>query len=67
MCSMPSRPVILKAMSRCCAGRMISPRQAHKGQLRKTGDPYITHPVMVALMLADYGLDEQTAGRGLAP
>jgi GTP pyrophosphokinase len=33
---------------------------AHEGQFRKTGDPYITHPVMVALMLADYGLDEQT-------
>jgi GTP pyrophosphokinase len=34
--------------------------QAHAGQLRKTGDPYITHPLTVAYMLADYGLDEQT-------
>jgi GTP diphosphokinase / guanosine-3',5'-bis(diphosphate) 3'-diphosphatase len=35
-------------------------RRSHEGQLRKTGDPYITHPVTVALMLAEYGLDEQT-------
>jgi GTP pyrophosphokinase len=35
-------------------------REAHQGQVRKTGDPYITHPVTVALMLAEYGLDEQT-------
>jgi len=33
---------------------------AHEGQKRKTGDPYITHPVMVALTLAEYGLDQQT-------
>jgi GTP diphosphokinase / guanosine-3',5'-bis(diphosphate) 3'-diphosphatase len=33
---------------------------AHEGQVRKTGDPYITHPVAVAHMLAQYGLDADT-------
>lgn len=33
---------------------------AHEGQVRKTGHPYITHPLMVAFMLADYGLDQQS-------
>lgn len=33
---------------------------AHSGQVRKTGDPYISHPTTVALMLAEYGLDQQT-------
>jgi guanosine-3',5'-bis(diphosphate) 3'-pyrophosphohydrolase len=35
-------------------------KEAHAGQVRKTGDPYITHPLAVALMLAEYGLDEDT-------
>jgi GTP diphosphokinase / guanosine-3',5'-bis(diphosphate) 3'-diphosphatase len=34
--------------------------EAHEGQIRKTGDPYITHPVAVAHMLAQYGLDADT-------
>jgi len=34
--------------------------EAHAGQRRKTGEPYITHPVTVALMLAGYGLDAPT-------
>jgi GTP pyrophosphokinase len=34
--------------------------KAHEGQFRKTGDPYITHPEAVALMLAQYGLDADT-------
>lgn len=34
--------------------------EAHAGQVRKTGDPYITHPTTVAYMLAQYGLDEDT-------
>ena len=33
---------------------------AHDGQVRKTGDPFITHPLTVAYMLAQYGLDEET-------
>ena len=35
-------------------------KKAHRGQARKTGDPYISHPTMVAYMLADYGLDTAT-------
>ena len=30
---------------------------AHVGQTRKSGEPYITHPVAVAQVLADQGLD----------
>jgi GTP pyrophosphokinase len=33
---------------------------AHTGQMRQTGDPYITHPLAVARILAGYGLDTAT-------
>jgi len=33
---------------------------AHAGQTRKSGEPYITHPVAVARVLADQGLDVET-------
>ena len=39
--------------------------EAHTGQVRKTGDPYITHPLAVAHMLAGYGLDEPTLAAAL--
>lgn len=29
----------------------------HDGQLRKSGEPYITHPLQVAAMLIDWGMD----------
>ena len=38
----------------------ILARDAHQGQLRSSGDPYITHPVAVARILAEYHFDPQT-------
>ena len=35
-------------------------RDAHSGQMRSSGDPYITHPVAVASILADMRLDHET-------
>lgn len=32
----------------------------HEGQTRKSGEPYITHPVAVATILAELGMDEDT-------
>jgi GTP pyrophosphokinase len=34
--------------------------QMHRGQTRKSGDPYITHPLAVAQILADLGMDTTT-------
>ncbi|GLS84968.1 bifunctional GTP diphosphokinase/guanosine-3',5'-bis pyrophosphate 3'-pyrophosphohydrolase [Paraferrimonas haliotis] len=35
-------------------------RDAHEGQMRSSGDPYITHPVAVSRILADMRLDHET-------
>lgn len=39
--------------------------KAHKKQKRESGDPYITHPVEVACILADMGMDTSTIVAGL--
>jgi GTP pyrophosphokinase len=38
---------------------------AHEGQLRDNGDPYITHPVAVARILAQYRLDSASVATAL--
>ena len=35
--------------------------RAHEGQQRKSGEPYITHPVAVAQILADLGIGDEIA------
>lgn len=39
--------------------------QIHEGQLRKSGEDYITHPMAVAKILADLGMDENAIIAGL--
>ncbi|HUX03346.1 MAG TPA: bifunctional (p)ppGpp synthetase/guanosine-3',5'-bis(diphosphate) 3'-pyrophosphohydrolase [Acidimicrobiales bacterium] len=38
---------------------------AHEGQLRRTGEPYVTHPIAVADIVADLGLDAPTIAAAL--
>ena len=39
--------------------------EAHKDQLRKSGEPYIIHPLCVAIILADLEMDKETIAAGL--
>ncbi|TBN56780.1 bifunctional (p)ppGpp synthetase/guanosine-3',5'-bis(diphosphate) 3'-pyrophosphohydrolase [Glaciihabitans arcticus] len=39
--------------------------KAHSGQKRKSGEPYITHPVAVAQILADLGIGAKTLAAAL--
>ena len=39
--------------------------EMHRGQLRKSGEPYLIHPLAVAEILAELGMDEETIIAGL--
>ncbi len=39
--------------------------ELHNGQLRKSGEPYIIHPMAVGKILADLGMDDHTIAAGL--
>ena len=39
---------------------------AHTGQLRNSGEPYIEHPLSVAMIVAELGLDDVLATGGTA-
>jgi GTP diphosphokinase / guanosine-3',5'-bis(diphosphate) 3'-diphosphatase len=39
--------------------------KAHEGQVRKSGEPYITHPLAVAMILAELGLTPPTLAAAL--
>lgn len=39
--------------------------KAHEGQIRRSGEPYIAHPLSVAAILADLHLDLDTVAAGL--
>lgn len=39
--------------------------EAHKGQIRKSGEPYIIHPLCVSMILLDLGMDTDTICAGL--
>lgn len=40
-------------------------KELHNGQLRKSGEPYFIHPVNVAIILAQLGMDDRTIIGGL--
>ena len=39
--------------------------KAHKGQVRRSGEPYLSHPLEVSNLLADMALDRTTLVAGL--
>ena len=43
----------------------IAAHRAHAEQVRRSGEPYITHPLGVALILAELGLDDVTVAAAL--
>jgi len=44
---------------------LIFAEQAHQGQTRASGDPYIIHPYQTAIILAEFQADAETIAAGL--
>lgn len=40
-------------------------KELHDGQLRKSGEPYLVHPIAVAVILAQLGMDDETLVAGM--
>lgn len=40
-------------------------KELHDGQLRKSGEPYLVHPIAVAIILAQLGMDDETLVAGM--
>nr|WP_038334788.1 bifunctional (p)ppGpp synthetase/guanosine-3',5'-bis(diphosphate) 3'-pyrophosphohydrolase [Kingella kingae] len=51
----------LQQLEKACAYAFF----AHDGQTRKSGEPYITHPIAVTIELAHWRMDIQTLSAGL--
>jgi GTP diphosphokinase / guanosine-3',5'-bis(diphosphate) 3'-diphosphatase len=43
----------------------LAAAEAHRGQVRNSGEPYIQHPLAVALIVAELGLDDVTVAAAL--
>ena len=54
---MPKNPKIQEAIKLAT--------EAHDGQLRKTGEPYIIHPLAVKKILEEWNMDEDTIIAGI--
>lgn len=48
-----------KQVKKCYDAYLVA-KKAHKGQMRRSGEPYITHPVAATLILAKMRLDYET-------
>jgi len=54
-----------KARSERVAKAIEIAKKAHEGQFRKTGEPYIVHPLAVMKILEEWGMDEDTIIAGV--
>ncbi len=43
----------------------LKAEEYHTGQMRKSGEPYLVHPIEVSIILAELGMDENTIVAGL--
>lgn len=69
---MHTRELLAKAEDNYTSEQVSSLRAAidyatekHSGQLRKSGEPYITHPLQVAATLIDWGMDADSVIAGV--